>query len=125
MFVYIILSPFIAQEKLEKIFGTNMLDNVEMKENLHKLIGSVEEKPFECVGSREEVNVALCMTIKDMETKGDKLPELMSYYKTTDMYKEYSVKENTLLKGFNEENMLPGKYASLVYDEVVAGNIGC
>ena len=119
MFVYIILSPFIEQSKLREIFGADMLDDDDMKDNLHKLIGYVEEKPFECVGSRDEVNSALCMTINRIEENGDELPLLLDYYKTTDIYKEYSVKEITLLKGFSNENLLPEKYRELVYNEVV------
>lgn len=116
MFVYIILSPFIEQVKLINIFGTNMLNNLAMKENLQKLIGYVEEKPFECVGSREEVNSALCMTIDKLKAAGEELPKLLEYYMTTEIYEEYSKKEINLLEGFSDENLLPEKYRSLVYN---------
>ena len=49
-FVYLILSPFLSEEEVEKIFGRNMLQDEEMKPLLDQLTGIQEEKPFECVG---------------------------------------------------------------------------
>ena len=34
-----------------------------MKTTLEQLVGIQEEKPFECVGSRAEINTAIVMTI--------------------------------------------------------------
>ena len=59
LFVFLILSPFISHERLCKIFGRDMLEDSEMVPIMDQLIGMVEEKPFECVGSREEVNTAI------------------------------------------------------------------
>ena len=64
LFAYIILSPFIAPERLNAIFGKNMLDDPEMENFFLELAGKAETKPFECVGTIDEVNVALGMTMK-------------------------------------------------------------
>lgn len=64
LFAYIILSPFIAPERLNAIFGKNMLDDPEMERFFLELAGKAETKPFECVGTIDEVNVALGMTMK-------------------------------------------------------------
>ena len=74
------------------IFGRNMLDDWDMKETLDQLIGIEEEKPFECVGSRDEINTAIVLTIKGLEEAGEALPRLLSYYKTTDLYRTYEPK---------------------------------
>lgn len=119
LFVYLIMSPFLSLEKLKEIFGTDMLNDINMKENLDKLIGLTAEKPFECVGSRDEVNTAICIAIEKNSNK--KLPALLEYYKTTALYDKYSHKENEYFNKFNEENLLPEKFKKLVYDEVVLG----
>lgn len=55
---------------MEKIFGRNMLQDEEMKPLLDQLTGIQEEKPFECVGSRDEINSAIVLTIERMEKRG-------------------------------------------------------
>ncbi|MGN0160719.1 MAG: hypothetical protein ACI4AQ_04970 [Lachnospiraceae bacterium] len=114
MFVFFILSPFIAHERLCEIFGADMVNDETMIPIMEQLIGVVEEKPFECVGSRDEVNTALCLTIKQLESEGKELPVLLAHYKTLPQYEEYSKKENTFFVGYEEENLLPEKYAELI-----------
>lgn len=59
LFVYIILTPFLRQEELVDIFGENLLDKESLDLNFRELTGIEENKPFECVGTRREVLVAL------------------------------------------------------------------
>ncbi len=64
LFAYIILSPFIEPQRLNAIFGKNMLDDIEMSRYFEELTGRAETKPFECVGTVSEVNSALAMTLQ-------------------------------------------------------------
>ncbi len=64
LFAYIILSPFLSQEELEKYFGENLLKKETLKKYLEELIGLAEVKPFECVGTIEEVNIALALLVE-------------------------------------------------------------
>ena len=59
LFTYIILSPFIPPDTLEKIFGKNLLDDLSLKPILDELDGHAAIKPFECVGTPQEVNASL------------------------------------------------------------------
>ena len=43
-----------------------------------ELCGYGEVKPFECVGTSEEVNYAISKTIKQLETEGKELPYLLT-----------------------------------------------
>lgn len=79
LFAYIILSPFIAPERLNAIFGKNMLDEVELRLEFEQLTGHTESKPFECVGTVSEVNSALAMTL-DRWYRDAKLPALLKSY---------------------------------------------
>ena len=63
LFVFLILSPFLSHSRLTEIFSTDMLEDRSMLEDFQKLTGLTEEKPFECVGSRDEVNAASCLPI--------------------------------------------------------------
>jgi hypothetical protein len=64
LFAYIILSPFIEPEKLNRIFGKPMFDDLALSHEFKQLIGEAETKPFECVGTVSEVRQALTMTLK-------------------------------------------------------------
>lgn len=103
LFAYIMLSTFLYKEKIVNIFGTDMFEDREMKETFIELIGKGKNKPFECVGTYEEVNCAISKTIKNIEQKGEKLPYLLEFYKENYEIKDIS---EELLKRYNEENNL-------------------
>lgn len=64
LFTNIILSPFLSREKLHKIFGKEILNEKDLLQDFYKLTGSSKEKPFECVGTIDDVNSALQMTLE-------------------------------------------------------------
>ena len=114
LFVYLILSPFLTPQEVMDIFGRNMLDDWDMKETLDQLIGIEEEKPFECVGSRDEINTAIVLTIKGLEEAGEALPRLLSYYKTTDLYQTYRTRGDQYSSYYDGNNLVPDDLAGLV-----------
>ncbi len=59
LFTYIILSPFVERENLIKIFGKDLYEDEAMLPYFNELIGYSEVKPFECVGTIGEVNLAV------------------------------------------------------------------
>ena len=61
LFAYIILAPFIDKSTRVQIFGEDLLNKSEMKHFFNQLTGKEETKPFECVGTVEEVIQALKM----------------------------------------------------------------
>ena len=114
LFVYFILSPFLSREEVKEIFGTDMLEDETMQSTMEQLVGIQEEKPFECVGSRDEIHTALVMTIDRLEKDGEKLPYLLKYYKTTGLYEEYKVKGDHFSGYFDEQNLVPTAWEKLV-----------
>lgn len=115
LFVYIILSPFMNFTDLNRIFGRNMADDEGLIPILNQLTGNgTDEKPFECVGSRDEINFALCEAIK----KGEELPALYEYYKATPLYEEYSNKTNPYNTYYDRKNLLPAGYRDIVEKEL-------
>jgi hypothetical protein len=75
LFAYIILSPFIAPERLAEIFGKPMLDDENMRTEFEQLLGEAETKPFECVGTVGEVRQALRMAVE--RWYGEERPALL------------------------------------------------
>lgn len=68
LFAYVILSPFIDDSTMIRIFGEDLLDKPELAPTLDELDGMSKTKPFECVGTIREVNEAmrrLCNTRPD------------------------------------------------------------
>ena len=114
LFVYLILSPFLKPQEVRDIFGRNMLDDWDMKETLDQLIGIEEEKPFECVGSRDEINTAIVLTIKGLEEAGEALPCLLSYYKITDLYQTFRTRGDQYSTYYDGNNLVPDDLAGLV-----------
>ncbi len=105
LFTYIILSPFIEKEKLVGIFGTDLLDKQSLKPIFDQLTGISEIKPFDCVGTIEDVNLALLMTLK--KNKGTTLTCLLKYYAESELYKKYQgYNYQAYLRTYNKENFL-------------------
>lgn len=115
LFVYIILSPFLSFEDLNAIFSRDMANDIHLTETLNQLIGlDTDEKPFECVGSRDEVNFALCEAIKHNET----LPYLYEYYKGTPLYESYSKRTNPYNSHYDKQHLLPAGYRDILEREL-------
>ena len=109
LFVYSILSPFIKPERLEGIFGKNMLDDLSLKEDFDGLTGLSPVKPFECVGTADEVCFALERTAEKYKKSGRRLPALLDYFD-----KSGKKVHANLLKEFNPENNIPAEFVESV-----------
>ena len=65
LFVFIILRAFLSKEELINIFKENLLDKKELEKSFLELIGQSETKPFECIGTIDEVKYAMNRIIKE------------------------------------------------------------
>jgi len=107
LFVYIILAAFMEREEIIDIFGKELLDDKELLKYFEELCGASKNKPFECVGTRDEVNIALSILLN----KYNELPYLLQYYKENFGYLIKSDKEiEATLNYYNEENLIPEKF---------------
>lgn len=112
LFTRIILSPFLTQEQLKTIFGHDMLEDAEMKPVLEELCGISPNKPFECIGTIDEVNESLAYL--DRHWKGEQKPFLLRHYASTTLPGRYS--DNTFrrrLDMWNHEHAVPESFISL------------
>ena len=117
LFVYLILSPFLSQEELRQMFGADMLNDSSLTGTLEQLVGIQEEKPFECVGSRSEINAAIAMTIGRMERDGEELPALLRYYRQSSLYEAHARRDHGYFTYYDNENLLPEEFEKVLRRE--------
>lgn len=70
-FVFLALAPFMEKEKLIRIFGHNLLDDIMQTRGYEELLGLSAFKPFECVGEIEESALAFLMLADDPAWQND------------------------------------------------------
>jgi hypothetical protein len=112
LFTRIILGPFIDNGKMKRIFGKELFDDLSLMGYFNELTGESEIKPFECVGTVDEVNSALSYLKRHW--KGE-LPVLLKHY--NDKSGNSNIKY--LLNEFNIENKLPEKFEQILKNELV------
>ena len=123
LFAYIILFPFVGKENMIKIFGQDLFENSDMKEMFHDLVDETRVKPFECVGTYSEVNLALRMSLYQYDVESiEEFPILLQEYITTysdDGFDELEVLESSeeLIK-IDEENNNLDKVPSEFFDVI-------
>ncbi|MCR5646259.1 MAG: hypothetical protein K6F96_07735 [Bacteroidales bacterium] len=101
LFTWIILSPFLSRQRLSEIFGKDLLTDPELRPIFEELNGTSAVKPFECVGTVEEVRAC----VDDMKDRQGTIAEVSPQA-------EASVEE--ILKRFNEENFLPEQFVRIL-----------
>ena len=90
LFTWIILSPFLSKEKLTAIFGKDLMADASLQPIFEELNGTAAVKPFECVGTVEEVRAC-------MEAVGGNRDGV-----------------DEILRRFNEENFLPERFVDIL-----------
>lgn len=120
LFVCLILSPFLSLSELNEVFGRDMLGDPKMLEYFIELIGQSEHKPFECVGSIDEVNLAVALAIRRLEAGGERLPLLFEEYKNRGLYHPETIDRinSECCGSFNEQNLLPEKFRAILTKEM-------
>lgn len=90
LFTWIILSPFLPKEKLIAIFGKDLMADESLRPIFEELNGTAALKPFECVGTVEEVRA--CMEAVNGNRKD----------------------VGVILQRFNNEHFLPQKFVQIL-----------
>jgi hypothetical protein len=85
-----------------------MLDNGNLKDIFNGLVYPNYDKPFECVGTKEEINLSLDMTMDKCIKSNIKLPKLLEKYKYDK--KALNDKIKIMSEKWNAENNLPEQY---------------
>lgn len=118
LYVYIMLSAFLESEKVIEIFGSDMFENIALKDILNGLVSDKFDKPFECVGTKAEINYALYIKINKIKKEKKDMPILLSYYidNYLDIYESIE-KNNTgefVEKYYDYINNVPKEFKELI-----------
>ena len=115
LFTFIILSPFLEAAELHKIFGKNMFDDASLMNYFEELTGIADVKPFECVGTVDEVNAALCLSLD----KYTDLPVLLRRFKESNLIGQCNkVNKQELLIKIEQEHFLKSEFLDLILEKL-------
>ena len=113
LFTYIMLCNFIEDDILHKIFGKDLFEDIDLLETFNKLSQETEVKPFECVGTYDEVNYAIQRKIKQYNDKP--LPKLLEEYIKTEQKKQ----NYDFVIDYKNGNNLPNKFLEILKKNVM------
>ena len=113
LFAFIILSPFISRDRMVEIFGKDMFADDAMWGELRQLSGIDAIKPFECVGTVDEVNLALQIILTGRGQ--EELPVLLQRYaESISSAQPHPGTSNNLLHEFNHEHFLQDEFLTIL-----------
>lgn len=100
------------------IFGKNLFDLPQMLPYIKELTGIDEVKPFECVGTVDEVNAALHIVISKLNRA--KLPLLIDYYTNTTNFMPHDKRlSEKILNEFNTDHFLPSEFLQIIKTKLI------
>lgn len=107
LFVYLILYPFLTKEELLSIFKEDLFENKKLLPILKELIGEKKVKPFECVGTRKEVLVALYLGYKKGENSF-----MIKYFEKNILpkHKNWEKMASEVMDHWNTKNFIPKEF---------------
>jgi hypothetical protein len=117
LFTFIILSPFLTPDKLSAIFGRNLLDDPSLSDILEELTGTRETKPFECIGTTDEVNLALELAAGRYEP--DNLPLLVAKHREhPGTIRQPAQNIDAVMKNLEGGHFVPEKFMNLLKEAI-------
>lgn len=117
-FVYTILRPFLSDEDTHKIFHQELYTHKDLLPLYKELLGIEGIKPFECVGTNEEVMYAMYLYYEQIKNDSQ-IPPIMEFFKnevlptlSPDILTNLQQKLFTL---YTQETHLPKKFLTLLH----------
>lgn len=107
LYVYILLAAFLDDSALNSIFGCDMLEKSELAAVFDGLVLDGEDKPFECVGTKNEVRLSLQMAL---ERRSASPPALLRRF--AEQFPSYTPER--LDDYFDKDNFVPKKFLELL-----------
>ncbi len=112
LFVFASLAAFIPKGELIKIFGKNLFENESLAEKYQELLGVKDHKPFDCVGTPEEVKLAFFLAHK---REGYEEDPIMKVFLTTFSNEFASIEESEKnLLAATSKDTIPPDFKSLI-----------
>lgn len=116
LFTYLMLAPFNGTHELVKIFGENLMIRNDLQFTFNELMGKTVSKPFECVGTVEEVRAAASFVADTYGSEG--IPPLIQSAQSDYNAIADRNKFQQLLSQFDEAHFLIPEFKMLVKNAV-------
>jgi len=116
-FVYLSLFPFLSYEQVLNIFGEDLYFRSEIAAAIAELSGVEKHKPFECVGTIEESQLAVALSIEKYQKMERPIPPIL-----LEVAEKANLKENEIISDlrkqlnqqWNDNNFLPSEHEQLL-----------
>ncbi|MCL2109206.1 MAG: hypothetical protein FWH20_07675 [Oscillospiraceae bacterium] len=105
LYIYVMLAAFLGDDVLVGIFGENLLEKQELGDLLTALANPDYDKPFECVGTRDEVNFALHKALLRRENPPKLLRDYAPRIKPVD---------SAIISRFDTDNFVPDEFFHII-----------
>lgn len=112
LFVYMALYPYVSTSDLKNIFGIDLFSKKDLLPLMFELIGEKEVKPWECVGTKQEANIALYLSWKRNVIRDAEQPFLLEYFAENIMPQEKNWEKETqkIIQNWNTKHNIPKKF---------------
>ena len=111
-FIFSIFSAFIPKKELIQIFGYNLYERNDLEPIFKELLGLQKFKPFECVGTPEEMVLALFMAYKSGDYKN---AAIINLFQKTTLKKDYNIlKIQKDLMQVHNTHLIPAEFKSVL-----------
>ena len=114
LFTDIMLSPFLSVEQRCEIFGNNLLNDPHLEPIFNELIGKTAIKPFECVGTPEEINATLYKLSKKLNES--EYPFLLKRFLEYNYHDQNDF--DKLMRQFDSDHFIPDHLVGLLKQSV-------
>ncbi|MFA7298410.1 MAG: hypothetical protein WC010_02070 [Candidatus Absconditabacterales bacterium] len=116
-FVYTTLRPFLNDEEVQKIFSQELYENKELTPLYKELLGIDGIKPFECIGTHEEVAYAMYLYYEKIKNNSQISP-IMELFKDkilpTLSVNDLLMIEKKLFTTYTDETNIPTKFQTIL-----------
>lgn len=119
-FAYISLFPFMDDDRLKGIFGSDLFEQSKIQRHILDLVGLGPYKPFDCVGTKEESVIAIVLSIKKYQANNKPVPNFLLFLKEKLNFSDEDIKQvsDELMASWSNENFLPPEYAQLLKERI-------
>jgi hypothetical protein len=113
---FTLLYPFLHAYEVERIFGADLFARAEALPVLRELLGFTAHKPFECVGTTEEILVALYLGVQKAKAQDGALPAVLRHVEAEILPRHPNLPQRVenLLHAWSDQHHLPQEYATVL-----------
>ena len=113
---FTLLYPFLHADEVKRIFGANLFERAEALPLMRELLGLTAHKPFECVGTTEEMLGALYLGVQQAKAQNAALPAVLRHLEAEILPRHPNLPQRVenLLRAWSDQHHLPQEYATVL-----------